>query len=451
MTGPEPIYVTQLGAKGDGQALDSPAIQKALDQAAEHGGGAVVLSPGRYRCGTLVVRSNVALEIQAGATLVASHDLADFPQRDSGQQQDYGGRHLILMDRADNVTLRGAGTIDGQDQAFWQPSPGPNKWIDKKETRVHPLIQCFSCSDLRLLDVTIINSPGWTVHLHQCDRVFVRGLRISNNMFGPNTDGLAINGCRDVFVTDTRIDTGEDAIALKTTQDSRSCERISVTNCVLRSNCAAFKLGTRSFHDMRQIVLSNSVLADSNRGVALHCFDGATFEDISISNIICDTGSPVPMPRPIHLDLRRREPSSRMGHIRNVKVTTFNALTTGRILMTAEDDGYIQNVSLRDLHLSYPSIDNIPELKKTFSDPLQFSNNSPEARWAPAAIVADNVTDLQLTALTITWPTEPPAWDWQVLWGRNLRRGLIDCPSVTPLRWSGEKFVLHRGNIRIRE
>lgn len=421
--------VNRFGAVGDGRTLNTDAIQKALDAAHAAGGGRVVVPPGTWLTGTLLVRDHVTLEVQSGATLLGSTDIAHYPHRRDGHNADRQPHHLLVL-AGRGITLCGGGTIDGSGPAFWDPPVGQPPWKRARRPRVSPMVECIDCADLRIGNLTLANSAGWTCHLFRCDCVVVHGLRIVNDVFGPNTDGIDINGCRDVLVSDCHIETGDDAIVLKSTADARSCERIVVTNCIIRSNCAALKLGTESHHDMRQIAFSNCVCYASNRAVGLYCLDGATYEDVLVGNIVADTECGIALCRPIHLDLRRRTDESRMGVIRNVRISNFACRTAGRILLTAEKGGLLQNILLRDVQLTYRQVEDpvplVPQAKST-----QFSNRSPEARAARAAVVAENVQGLELRDLVINWPAHSEV-PMHALWGRNLQGGVIASPLARP-------------------
>jgi hypothetical protein len=339
------------------------------------------------------------------------------------------------------------------------------------------MLDLRACRDLRILDVAIENSPGWTVHLLNCDGVWVRGVRLRNHLFGPNTDGFDVNGCSDVMISDSLVECGDDAIVLKTTRDAgRPCERVVVTNCVIRTHCVAFKLGTESWHDMRQIAFSNSVVHHSTRAVGLYCLDGGTLEDIAVTGIVCDTDSGFILNRPLTLDLRKRDESSRLGRIRNVRFSDILARTDGRLLLTAADGGGLENITLRDVHLEYPAIDD-PGPTGAGARSGQFANRSPEARVARAAVVVDQARNLVVENLTIGWPDGRPAGPWwsgpksengsdrqyswqeagaeppgmHVLWGRGLRGGLIRAALARPSRDDVERYVLQDSDIRLVE
>jgi hypothetical protein len=325
--------------------------------------------------------------------------------------------------------------------------------------------------------VVISNSPGWTCHLHCCDFVWISGVKLLGNIFGPNTDGFDINGCRDVMIANCYIECGDDAICLKTSKDARSCERVTAANCVIRTHCVGFKCGSESFHDFRQIAFSNSVVFRSTRAFGLYCFDGGTIEDVVVSNIVCDTDSGFILNRPIHLDLRKRDVETtlvpmdqqKIGRIRNVQVSNFVARTDGRLLMTAADGGVLENVLLRDIRMSIPAYDD-PDPVARGAKSAQFSNHSPDARPARAIVVAENMKNFVLDGLQIDWPDgqDDPNWggakmengsdrviepsharpDFHVVWGKNLRGGMLNVPLAQTNREGVKKFVLIDSDIR---
>ena len=435
--------IVDFGAVGDDRTLNTRAIQAALDRVAELGGGVVLVPPGRFRTGMIRIRSNTVLELSPGSAIVGSPEMRDYEPVGTWVGGDRTPYHLLLIEDAHNVTLRGSGTIDGSGEAFWLPPNPPSPWYrHQNPNRPSPMIECVRCTNLRIEDVSIVNSPGWTVHLHDCDRVIVRGVVMRNHLFGPNTDGFDIKDCRDVLISDCSMEVGDDAIVLQSGKGGRGCERVAVTNCSLRSHCAALKCGQGdSFNRIRQVAFSNCVVHGSNRAFGLYCVNGATYEDIVVSNIVADTDTGFHLNRPIHIDLRRRDDNAPLGQIRNVLINNFVARSEGRILLTAEDGAVLENVQLRNIHLTYPAIDD-PEAWAPQSKSNQFSNRSPRARAARAAVVAENMRGFVLRDLTITWPNNPQNLPMHVLWARNLEGGLIDVPLARPSRTDVEPFCL---------
>jgi len=469
--------VLDHGAIGDGRARDTAALQAAIDTAHAAGGSVVVVPPGRYLTGTLFLRDRITLDLQAGATLLGSTDLADYRAVPGAglPGNDHTSYHLIVARGLQRIAITGGGTIDGQGQAFWQPPVSPDAWVLARNPRPSPMIEIVDCQDVTLAGVSLTNPAGWTLHLLDCDRVLVRGISIRNDPRSPNSDGIDVTGCHDVLICDCRVDTGDDAIVLKSVQ--RTVERVTVTNCVLRSHCAALKLGTgESRADMRQIVFSNNIVTGSHRGVYLSTVEGAVLEDILVDNLIFDSCAPVVLPRPIHLDLRRRSDDSPRGGIRHVVISNVIARTNGRILLTAEEGSMLEDITLRDINLVYPLIED-PRLYAPGAQGTQFSNRSPEARQACAAVVAHNVSNLAIENLAIRWPrgSVPEAWrlpvkrenggprifrpdysnalpvGFGVLWGRNLAGGHLRAPQALASTHETPRLDLEGSSFRVLE
>jgi hypothetical protein len=476
-----PINVRDHGARGDGSTKDTAALQRALDAAALRGGGRVVFPDGLYLSGTLQVGSNTHIELRPGALLQGSPDIADYPLVGGTVRGDRRDRHLLVLNDAHGVRIDGGGIIDGAGPAFWEPQTHPLAWMATKPHRPSPMILCAGCSDLVIENLTLRNSPGWTLHLHVCDRVRVCWVKIVNPPFGPNTDGINIDGCQEVEVTDCRVETGADAIAIKTSGDARGCRDIRVANCLLRSNCVALKLGAgESFHDMRQIEVRDCVVQNSHRPITVYSLEGAVIEDVTFRNIVADTACEVALTRPIHLELRRRRPDSRAGAIRGVRISNFTCLTEGRILIVAEPGMRIDGVELRGIRLVYPTADD-PQAMDPDAGGAELANHNPEARRARAAVVAENVRGLDVSDLEIQWPepgVEPGAirdvaWvppvkavngtrgtfgpesfnpgkptPFSVLWGRGLEEGRFDAGETAPYA-GAPRFDLEGCSIRV--
>jgi hypothetical protein len=199
-------------------------------------------------------------------------------------------------------------------------------------------------------------------------------------------------------------------------------------------------------------------------------------EDIVVSNIVFESNMPVILPLPIHLDARRNTDVSKLGVIRNVSISNFLARTQGRILMTSEEGSMLENITLRDIQMVYPYIEDPAPLADARSG--QYSNRSPEARAAQAAIVAENVRNLSVDGLQITWPGDevPAKWriavkrengtferlhhpsyddpapvDFAVLWGRNLQGGRLHTPLAEPSSDRVEGYSLVDSSIAVVE
>jgi polygalacturonase len=255
------------------------------------------------------------------------------------------------------VILRGSGTIDGNGGAF--------RW---KEYRDRPyVIRLVKCQDVTIEGLTLRDSPMWMQHYLACDRVRIRGLRVFNHA-SYNNDGLDLDGCHDVTVSDCLIDSDDDAIVLKSTLD-QACENVTITNCVLSSHANAFKLGTESNGGFKNIAFSNSVILSPRfsqsmygiqrglAGIALETVDGGHLENVVISNITI-TGVNVALF--LRLGDRGRPflpdgPKLPVGSFRNVSISNITATKTGRTgcSITGLPGSEVQNVTLSDISFEY--------------------------------------------------------------------------------------------------
>jgi len=428
---PGSIDIRTFGAVGDGAALNTLEIQAAIDAATAPGGsGHVVVPSGVFVTGTLQFRSNLWLELQPGAVISGSKNIRDYERFESASTKDLQPFHLIVARHVKNVRVSGSGRIDGNGPAFWEPEPIFTGWYRELPIRPCPMIQCSDCQNIVWDGVEIANSPGWTLHLERCDDVVVNGISIRNNLFGPNTDGIDIDGCRDVRISDCLIEAGDDAIVLKTTPDSRSCERVTVTNCVIDTNCRALKLGMHeSFHDMRDVVFSNCVVRRSVAIFALYCRNGGTLENIAVSNIVGHAFSNPDYNQPIHIDCARMDPSAKPGIIRNVLVNNFLCHSNGRILITGEPGHPVENITLRGIQFHGQTMHD-PYPGGLTASGNQFSPATPEARAARAALVVQHARNFVACDVDVYWPTGMPS-SFHGFWARDVEGGRVDLAGLS--------------------
>ncbi|MHC4496707.1 MAG: glycoside hydrolase family 28 protein, partial [Planctomycetota bacterium] len=207
------------------------AIQKAIDQCSSDGGGTVYFPPGTFLSGTIYMKTGVTLKLDAGCTLLGSKDLKDYPptvQAFRSYTDNYTDKSLIYGENLDKIAIIGRGTIDGQGRSF----KGPYK--------VRPyIIRFIQCRNVTVQDVTIRNSPMWVQHYMACDDVRITGVTVRSRV-NHNNDGINIDSCRRVIISDCNISSGDDAIVLKSTS-ARICRDVTVSNCVVSSRCNALK------------------------------------------------------------------------------------------------------------------------------------------------------------------------------------------------------------------
>jgi hypothetical protein len=418
----------QFGAIGDGKTLDSPAINAAIDVCSKAGGGVVYCSPGKYLCGTVELKSNVTLYLEAGAVILGSTNVKQYtPKPGPDPNSDAGQGHLIYARDIENVSVVGPGKIDGQGRSFWVPSnrkpvPDSEKWTDRRHfdwkplARISPMIELINCTNLRLESIEIVGASGWTLRPINCTRVFIHGIIIKNPAIGPNTDGIDLTGCQQVTISDCLIDTGDDAICLKSENPYGEAPRLSrdiaVTNCILTSSTNAFKIGTASQGGFENITFSNSTIVSSDpdlasrmiAGIAIEMVDGGWIAGLVISGIqIQDARAPLFIRRG---DRANRFATDKAG-LRGVVIDGVHA--TGAIL-TSSITG-IPGMDVEDVRLANFHVDTVMPGEKEWLKPSvpEVPAGYPESRmfgWLPASgLYCRHVRGLSLRDVTFTAPT----------------------------------------------
>ncbi len=350
-----------FGAIGDGTTKDTKAVQAAIDAAHDNGGGVAYLPPGKYLCGTLVMKDHVTLEVEIGATLLGSTDLDDFPCNQPAFRSytdTYVCRSLLAAEDATDIAITGRGTIDGQGAAF--PSDGPDHGY---RTRPY-IIRFVSCHKVRIKNVTLRNSPMWMQQYLNCDDLVLDGLTVYNHV-NRNNDMIDIDCCRNVRISNCFGTTADDAITLKSTADT-PCENVTIANCTVSSNCNAIKMGTESNGGFKNVTVTNCTVSRpengyfGNRslsGIALMIVDGGTMERIAISNIAMEG---VVSALFIRLGNRARPFKEDMekpgiGIVRDIAISNVvarNVENTG-CFVAGLPDHPIENVSISDMRVTY--------------------------------------------------------------------------------------------------
>lgn len=288
-----PCSVRAFGALGDGQTLDSPAIQAAIDACAAQGGGTVYLPAGQYLTGSLFLRDNICLHLDAGATILGSENPEDYPvihSRWEGRHQDTHAP-LITAQSIHHVSVTGRGVIDGRGDIWWKAK--------KEGTLKHPrprLIGFSDCTNVLIEGITAINSPSWTINPVHCQNVNIRGVTIINPADSPNTDGINPDSCRLVRISDCYISVGDDCITIKSGTEHEDpdryapCRDISITNCMLERGHGGVVIGSEMSGGVKNVVISNCVFIGTDRGIRIKSRRGrgGEIEDIRVSNLIMD-------------------------------------------------------------------------------------------------------------------------------------------------------------------
>ena len=351
-----------------GAELDSVGIQRAIDAAHAAGGGMVRVPAGDYLIAPIQLKSRVHLQLAPGARLWGSTDLQHYLAADGPNLQsvaDYGSkdalrfRYLIDAVDAEDVALTGDGQISAQSGHWFIP------WFNacSKPPLMRPResILFRNCRNVRVEDIRLIDTPGWSLVFDDCNGVGVRGIQI-HSLDVNNSDGIDLSGTSNVTISDCRLHTTDDSICLKAVRPESIVRNVTVTNCIIRCfSCNALKLGTESLGTFEDIAFSNIVIASPDEdlrhacgGINLNVMDGGSIRRVSFSNIIMrNVLCPfylVVGKRSERLKRLGREP--RAGSIEDVLITGLTAEAARHpSFIVGQPDGLIRRVRLENIRV----------------------------------------------------------------------------------------------------
>ncbi len=380
------------GANGDGEFLNTEAIQSAIDQCHEQGGGTVYVPAGRFRTGTIILKSHVSLYLEAGAILLGSTELQDYPEIypafRSYTDVNYVDKSLIYAERAEHISIGGSGTIDGQGEEDVFDLPGRENY--KKRPY---MVRMVECRNVRVSGISLINSAMWVQHYLACEDLVIDGISVKS-LVNHNNDGIDIDCCSRVRISNCDINSGDDAIVLKATAP-KDCEQVAISNCILSSRCNAFKLGTESVGGFKDILLNNCVIHDTRlAAIAIEMVDGGTADRIQINNITANGAGGAIFIRlgnrarhhlalgsgggkKYYFEENQKLDKVGMGMMKNISISNF--ICTGADTVGCSITGIpgfeVQHITLRDIHISFegegaekPVIEKVPEKESDYPE-----------------------------------------------------------------------------------
>ncbi|MGL4632316.1 MAG: glycoside hydrolase family 28 protein [Leadbetterella sp.] len=378
-----------------GKTLVTVQIQTVLDKIAKQGGGTLYISTGNYLTGSLFPGKNTTILLENGAQLIASKSM-----------KDYVGKHFIHAKNADNFTLKGEGTINGNGSFFYDSTYKPL-------ARPEPWIVIENSKQVHVEGIKFINSPSHVLVLDNCRKVNIHRISIICDPKSPNTDGIDIVGSSDVVIDQCYFETGDDAICLKSKKDmdnafakegsSSGIENVIVTNCILKSDDAAIKLGTGSEYVTKNCLFKNNIVSDSRYGVALFMMDGGSYENIVFSDMIIETGGRHDNHYPIFLDIHQRNENSKVGQIKGITFKDISIKTEGCVYISGHKDSFVDNILFDNIQIDIPFARNTDKWVKP-------KGNKAIKQWATcadftkekASFIIGNAKNVQLKDVRIS-------------------------------------------------
>lgn len=393
--------IRAYGAKGDGQTIDTKAINQAIDAAAAAGGGTIYFPAGNYLSTSIHLKSKITIRLEQGCTLIAAESGMDEPEANSAglNYQDFGHSHwhnsLIWGENLEDVSIIGPGKIWGR---------GLTRNDRPKPTQGNKAIALKLCRNVMLKDFSLLYGGHFGLLATGVDH-----LTIDNVMMDTNRDGMDIDGCQNVRVANCAINSPwDDGICLKSSYAlgyARPCENITITNCNVsgfdrgtfangtyqrkeahlvpdhEGPTGRIKFGTESNGGFKNIAISNCTFQFC-RGLALETVDGGILEDVTISNITMrDIGN---SPIFLRLGARMRGPADvPIGSLKRIIISNlmvYDADSHFSSLISGIPGHDIEDVQLNNIRIYYRPIDSavskiqqvVPENEKQYPEPEKF-------------------------------------------------------------------------------
>ncbi len=333
------VNLTDYGASGNGHTLNTAAFEAAIADVTRNGGGRVIVPPGLWRTGPIVLRSRLELHLERGALIQFSDNRDDYPLIETSYegrtewrcQPPISGRDL------EHVAITGEGILDGAGQV-WRPVKKTKltagQWSDLidsggvvnargdiwypsaaslagnegggrargggleaaravKDALRPVLLSLVECRHVLLEGVTFQNSPAWCLHPLMCEDITVRGVTVRNPWYSQNGDGLDLESCRNALVEECSFDVGDDAICLKSGRDAEGRQRgrptvnVLVRNCVVYHGHGGFVVGSEMSGGVRNIRVQDCTFIGTDVGLRFKSTRGrgGVVENIHIERV----------------------------------------------------------------------------------------------------------------------------------------------------------------------
>ena len=381
--------ITDFGAIEGGKEKITDSVRAAIEKCSADGGGRVIFPKGEWLTGPIHLRDNVNLHFEEGCCLHFSKDFGDYLPvvfGILGGNRCYSVSHFLYAYRCRNIAISGKGTLDGHGEAWWymkkaQPgmedltakgrilAPMSERVYDKPEDGVRPrMLQFVECENVLIEDVTMKNSPSWTVHPAWCKNITVRNLIIRNPFDSPNTDGVNLDSCKRGLIEGIDVETGDDMCCLKAGKDQDAwdvgvpCEDIVIRNC--KGGLGNGGHGGITIGSETSACIKNAYIHDCELGTLYYAVRmksmkgrGGYVENIDFENITIRNATKTP----ISITLRytgeplddQSKPIENMPEFRNISVENLRCDSSDVAMDICGERGYdIKNVSLSDISIN---------------------------------------------------------------------------------------------------
>ena len=337
------VNILDHGAVGDGYTLNSVAMNAAISACAARGGGTVLVPPGSFVTGPIILKSNINLHLQKGALVIFTRDFNQYPLVASSFEGVDAARcqSPVVAENLENIGLTGEGIMNGNgfywrpvkkdkltesqwkahqvnyggvvsaDGRHWYSSPKALKgsltnnigklaggkvladFEDVKDYLRPNMIRISNCKNILVEDITFENSPAWTTHLTMSEHITVKNLTVNNPWYGANTDAIDLESCKYALIEDCHFDTGDDGITIKSGRDAEGRKRgmptsnVIVNNCVVYHAHGGFVVGSEMSGGVHNMFVSKCTFIGTDIGLRFKTTSGrgGLVENVYVNNI----------------------------------------------------------------------------------------------------------------------------------------------------------------------
>ena len=314
--------VVTNGADRTGKVKCTEIINKLIDKLSADGGGTLFFPGGTFLTGPIIMKSNITLYIDAGATIKFSDDFDDYLPMVASRWEDVRVKNFksqIYAYQCENIAIKGGGHFDGQGKKWWdfmrtagskqQPESkwqeifkkensellAKNPYISSKNNFLRPpMVTTYECKNVLIEGVSFSNPPFWTIMPAFSDNITVTGITVENPSNSPNTDGIDPSSCRNVHITNSHFSVGDDCIVIKSGRDedgreaAKPTENITITNCTMLRGHGGVVIGSEMSGNVKRVTISNCVFEGTDRGIRIKTMRGrgGVVEDVRVSNVV---------------------------------------------------------------------------------------------------------------------------------------------------------------------
>lgn len=378
------VSIAEHGASGDGEAICTEAIQKAIDLVAAERGGTVTVPEGVFKTGSLFLKQGVQLHLEKGAVLLGSTDLSDYPKKETRIEGHFEPWTSALINGKDlqEVSITGEGTLDGNGKPFWVAfwkRRAENPKCTNLEVERPRLMFLQNCRNVTIQGIRFKDSGFWNLHLYKCRNVLVDGISITaphgdppkiidaeqpwdeiSVDRAPSSDGIDVDSCRDVIIRGCTISNGDDCIALKGTKgplamedtSSPPVEDIVIEDCDFESGHGMVTCGSEA------TVVRNVTVRDCRVGAGIPIVrlklrpdTPQLYENFVIENIVAEGAQAIFDVKPWtqFFDLQGHDPPR--STVRNVVVRGLSGSVLSLGELRGNQGDLIEDIYLEDVDL----------------------------------------------------------------------------------------------------